>query len=75
LKARELRHDVGRHDGLKFDTKFPQKLHDATKLNRGLAPFHFADEHMTNARASRDIIHPEPLGFAGGPNEQTQLMG
>jgi hypothetical protein len=75
LKARELRHHVGGHVGLKFDAEFRKKLHDAAKLDRGLAPFHVADEHVTDARASRDIIHPEPLGFAGGSNEQTQVTG
>jgi hypothetical protein len=75
LKAREFRHDVARHVGLKFDAEFRKKLHHAAKLDRGLAAFHFADEHVTDARASRDIIHPEPLGFAGGPNEQTEVLG
>jgi len=60
---------------LKLDAEFPQEPHDAPKLDSGLASFHFAHEHVTNARASRNIIHPEPLDFAGGPNEQTQLMG
>jgi hypothetical protein len=75
LKAGELRHDVRRHVGLKFDAEFRKKLYDAAELNRGLASFHFADEYGTHARASCDIIQSEPLGFAGSPKEETQLLG